>query len=141
MTISNNDQTIQVMPPRSGFKVVSLVNDKIMSFCYCLGIEYKENEWTQANIGQLFFFDELIWAKNFVRHPYNDNDRVKIYECEIEGNVRKPTFAIDWSFYMENDVPDMLKRFWNDIFGVYKVEPPRGTWVADRIRLIKKIDL
>lgn len=131
------------------YKVVSKVEDKLVSACACslfpvsykLGLEYKVGEWTFPAEGTkgIFIFDNLDNALDFMS---NNGEYPSVYECEAEGVELCDSICFGILSEILNFWNDNIYQFGNSAKrGKYCASyAPKGSYIAKSVKLIKEVE-
>lgn len=94
-------------------------------------LQYKLNEWTEPKIGKIFVFKEkedAIWFQ-LLGSPCSYSE---IYKCEAENAEPMERCAMC--------IEPSITKFWKGKTKPYHDQKtPKGTYGADRIKLLEKI--
>lgn len=101
-------------------------------------IHYRIKRWVKPKIegSKIFVFHSIDSAQDFICTSSFDIDsgeekeKEHIYECE----VRNPTVAT-----IACNSIHQITRFWNGDMNVVVMEPPKGTYYCDAVKLIQRI--
>jgi len=116
---------------KKGFKICRYNNRKEYTSAFHSGkiTKYKLNEWIEreSDCGSLAVFDTLLHVKRFLgcEYPIN-NAPYHVFQCEYEESKVK-------KIYYTNRYGDKIT--------LSLVQVPEGTIFADRVKLIKEIDI
>lgn len=114
------------------YKVLHRRVDKLYSYTKHIfdspnELEYKEHQWTKPKVGKLFVFKSYKDAKQI-----SNEVSLEIWEVYAE-NVKN----IHYCSYGFSSLA--LKQFWaGEIKSEHCAVPPKGTYVCDRLLLIKQ---
>ena len=93
------------------------------------GIQYAIGKWVKSNIGKIFIFRDLDYAKRF-KNMYCSNPG-EIWECKVK-NVK--------GIRLKADAIRDIEAFWaGTLKRVFKGRAIKGSYVADEIKLIKRV--
>jgi len=111
-------------------------------------LEYVQDEWTEATIGELFLFKSKLSADTFVGVSPGS---LEVWECNVK-DVRTPTVALQDSVIINaatnKDNLKVFRSFWTcqRIMGYtdanrygenMAIRPPTGTLLAKKIKILR----
>lgn len=129
----------------NGFKVVLRTNDDTLVSCIVahtdkLETTYAPGKPAHNENGPLMFFPELEDAEDF-RTRFASNkifySRMEVWSCTAT-DARECKAVISDTFHTPLD---HIRSWWKGgLRRLYASDPPRGTFVADTITLIERVD-
>lgn len=104
---------------------------------------YPKNKWIKPEIEgtKLFVCDTLDNALDMLNYFTCSYDNFKVFKCEVKNPRRKSRMlSLDFSTNKTN----ILKRFFTKISSIKmfnKKNTPKGTYICDKLKLIKAIKI
>lgn len=129
------------------YKIVEVKDNKFYSQWSALRVEYEVGKWKKPEIGKLFVYDNLEFAKLYTRtgknnyfgfYPWED----RLFLCEVKNPIKPaailaPTLAMDNIRYIQD---------WWDGYHHYASRPLGWTSckpvvLADEVKLLEEINV